>query len=122
MAVPQFGTFAQRPIAHEFIEFDLRQDVPLIAVDQVLDGLRAPAVAAGGVNLVLAFAFAADRARFERMLERVLGTDADGLHDRLIDFSRPVSGAYWFAPSLAQIANRLGRCPVSGTRPGTSSA
>ena len=301
MTLPQFGIFAQGTDAHEFIEFDIRPDVPLEAVDQVIDGLRAPAVAAGGVTLVLAFgpdlwralapsdapadlgqflprgvvgghhapatqhdlwlwisgssrdvvfeharaaslalttvavvasdqpafvhrdsrdltgfidgsanptaleapeaalvpdgqpgaggshvlvmrwihnlaafealplaeqeraigrskadsieftgdalpptahiarvqiedeageeipiyrrsvpygtiaehglyfvAFAADRARFERMLARVFGIDPDGRHDRLIDFSRPVSGAYYFAPSLPQLATRLG--------------
>ena len=55
MTLPQFGIFAQGTHAHEFIEFDIRPDVPLEAVDQVIDGLRAPAVAAGGVNIVLAF-------------------------------------------------------------------
>jgi porphyrinogen peroxidase len=45
-------------------------------------------------------AFSADRSRYERMLGRMFGTDGDGLHDRLTDFSRPVSGAYYFAPSL----------------------
>ena len=38
------------------------------------------------------------------MLARMFGTDGDGLHDRLIDFSRPVSGAYYFAPSLDLLA------------------
>ena len=34
------------------------------------------------------------------MLARMFGTSRDGVHDRLTDFSRPVSGAYYFAPSL----------------------
>ena len=34
------------------------------------------------------------------MLGRMFGTDGDGHHDRLTDFSRPVSGAYYFAPPL----------------------
>jgi porphyrinogen peroxidase len=45
-------------------------------------------------------AFSAERSRYERMLDRMFGTAPDGLHDRLTDFSRPVSGAYYFAPSL----------------------
>ena len=45
-------------------------------------------------------AFSAERARYDRMLARMFGTAADGLHDRLTDFSHPVSGAYYFAPSL----------------------
>jgi len=45
-------------------------------------------------------AFSADRARYDRMLGRMFGIDGDGRHDRLTDFSRPVSGAYYFAPPL----------------------
>jgi porphyrinogen peroxidase len=45
-------------------------------------------------------AFSADRARFDRMLARMFGTADDGRHDRLLDFSRPLSGAYYFAPPL----------------------
>ena len=36
----------------------------------------------------------------ERMLSRRYGTDGDGLHDHLMDFTRAVSGATFFAPSL----------------------
>jgi putative iron-dependent peroxidase len=45
-------------------------------------------------------AFSADRARYDSILSRMFGTAPDGLGDRLLDFSRPVSGAYYFAPSL----------------------
>ena len=45
-------------------------------------------------------AFSAERSRFETMLGRMFGTDGDGLHDHLTDFSRPVSGAYYYAPPL----------------------
>ncbi len=45
-------------------------------------------------------AFSADRSRYDRMLARMFGTSGDGVHDRLTEFSRPVSGAYYFAPSL----------------------
>ena len=55
MTVPQFGIFAQGTIAHTFIEFDLRPDVDMALVGQALQGLRQPAVSAGGVNLVSAF-------------------------------------------------------------------
>lgn len=43
-------------------------------------------------------AFAADPARFRLLLGRMFGTAEDGLRDRLTDFSRPLSGAYWYAP------------------------
>jgi putative iron-dependent peroxidase len=45
-------------------------------------------------------AFSADRTRYDRILSRMFGTAPDGIRDRLTDFSRPVSGAYYFAPSL----------------------
>ena len=44
-------------------------------------------------------AFSADRSRYDRMLARMFGTAGDGVRDRLTDFSRAVSGAYYFAPS-----------------------
>ncbi len=40
------------------------------------------------------------------MLARMFGTAGDGVRDRLTDFSRPVSGAYYFAPSL-DVLNEL---------------
>jgi putative iron-dependent peroxidase len=43
--------------------------------------------------------FSAARTRFDKMLAKMFGT-ADGTHDRITDFSRPVSGAFYFAPSL----------------------
>lgn len=48
-------------------------------------------------------AFSAERTRFYRMLARVFGTAEDGLRDHLTDFSRPVSGAFYFAPSLTAL-------------------
>lgn len=50
-------------------------------------------------------AFSADRSRFDTMLSRMFGTDGDGRHDRLTDFSRPVSGAYYYAPPLNLLAD-----------------
>jgi putative iron-dependent peroxidase len=45
-------------------------------------------------------AYTRDLAIPEKMLSRMMGTSGDGLHDRLMDFSRAVSGATFFAPSL----------------------
>jgi putative iron-dependent peroxidase len=36
----------------------------------------------------------------EKMLRRIMGITGDGLHDHLMDFTRAVSGATFFAPSL----------------------
>jgi putative iron-dependent peroxidase len=35
----------------------------------------------------------------------MFGTTGDGVHDHLTDFTRPVSGAYYFAPSLQPLAD-----------------
>ncbi len=45
-------------------------------------------------------AFSAERRRFDVMLEMMFGTSADGETDRLMDYTRPTSGSYYFAPSL----------------------
>lgn len=36
----------------------------------------------------------------EKMLSRMMGTSGDGMHDHLMNFTRAVSGATFFAPSL----------------------
>jgi putative iron-dependent peroxidase len=50
--------------------------------------------------------FSADPSRFERMLSRMFGID--GPRDRLTDFSTPVSGGYYFAPSNAALRELAG--------------
>lgn len=37
---------------------------------------------------------------FDLMLARMFGTSGDGVHDRILEFSKPVGGALYFAPSL----------------------
>jgi porphyrinogen peroxidase len=39
----------------------------------------------------------------ERMLSRMFGSADDGMHDRLMEFTKPVSGATFFAPSLEML-------------------
>lgn len=48
-------------------------------------------------------AFAAERERFERLLESMYGLRDKGKTDQLLNFSKPLTGSYWFAPSLAQL-------------------
>src|SRR5436190_7810220 len=55
IGLPQPGIFALGTSAHEFLEFDLRPDVVMDSVVGVLGRLRMPSVAAGGVNVVIAF-------------------------------------------------------------------
>ncbi len=48
-------------------------------------------------------AFSAERRRFDLMLARMFGASGDGDHDHLTDFSHPVSGSFWFVPSLEDL-------------------
>jgi putative iron-dependent peroxidase len=47
-------------------------------------------------------AFSADPTRFNKMLSRMFGL-ADGVSDRLLDFSTPMSGSFYFVPSLESL-------------------
>jgi len=50
-------------------------------------------------------AFSCDIQRFDRILASMFGCTDDGIHDHLTDFSTPVSGSYWFAPSAAELSS-----------------
>lgn len=52
-------------------------------------------------------AFSAERDRFDAMLAQMYGTDGGGIRDRLLDFTTPVTGSYYFAPS-AEVLFALG--------------
>jgi len=52
--------------------------------------------------------FAYEIKRFSIQLERMFGTTDDGLHDRLIEYSTPLTSSYWFAPSQQDLDNLLG--------------
>jgi len=53
-------------------------------------------------------AFSADPTRYHLMLGRMFGSSGDGVHDRLTDFSKPVSGGLYFAPSLNDLNELVG--------------
>lgn len=42
---------------------------------------------------------------FDLMLARMMGTTTDGLHDRLMEFSRAVTGATFFVPSIETLSS-----------------
>lgn len=48
-------------------------------------------------------AYCADPAPFRRMLEAMVLNDGDGHHDRLLDFTRAVTGASFFTPSVEML-------------------
>jgi putative iron-dependent peroxidase len=75
-----------------------RSDVSLDGVAQKIYRRSTPfgGVAEQGLYFL---AFAREPARFEVQLRRMFGVSEDGLRDRLMAFSRPLTGSYWFAPS-----------------------
>ena len=54
-------------------------------------------VTAHGLQFV---AFSADPQRFLTMMQRMFGLTEDGLTDHLLQFTRPLTGAIYFAPSV----------------------
>ncbi len=42
----------------------------------------------------------------EKMLNRMMGTTGDGLHDHLMNYTQAVTGAMFFAPSLNTLKSR----------------
>ena len=53
-------------------------------------------------------AFTDDLTKIDRMLANMFGASGDGGHDRLVEFSHTVSGAYYFAPCAETLARILG--------------
>ena len=53
-------------------------------------------------------AFSADVARFRWLLDSMFGRTGDGLRDRLLGWSRPVTGSFFYAPPRAGLAAAFG--------------
>jgi putative iron-dependent peroxidase len=45
--------------------------------------------------------------RFTVQLDRMLGLTEDGISDKLMQFSTPKTGSYWFMPSKNDLANLI---------------
>lgn len=60
-------------------------------------------------------AYARDLSVTEAMLERMVVADADGAYDHLLDFTRPVTGGHFFAPSL-EVLESLAEPPAIAAR------
>jgi putative iron-dependent peroxidase len=54
--------------------------------------------------------FSADRARLQRMLDRMAGV-ADGVRDELTQVTTPLTGGYYYVPSLDELASYA---PIAG--------
>ena len=54
---------------------------------------------ASGKSGLFFIAYASEPETFEKMLAKMFGVSGDGLHDHLMDYTRPKSGAVFFTPS-----------------------
>lgn len=52
-------------------------------------------------------AFACDPRRVDAQLESMYGLTDDGLHDRIIEFSQAVTGAYWYVPGTDELKQTI---------------
>jgi putative iron-dependent peroxidase len=59
-----------------------------------------------GIHFV---AFGADTDRFDRQLRSMYGLAGDGLTDRLLRFTTPITGSFWFCPSVEALESI---CPL----------
>jgi putative iron-dependent peroxidase len=84
-----------------------RTDVSLDGVAQKIYRRSFPYGTAAEQGLYF-LAFSCGIERFAIQLARMFGTSDDGLHDRLTAFTRPVTGSYWFAPSVQGLAEVMG--------------
>ncbi|MBT6096241.1 MAG: Dyp-type peroxidase [Rhodospirillaceae bacterium] len=75
-----------------------RTDVKIDGVAQKIYRRSAPYGTATEHGLYF-LAFACDPTRIQVQLDRMYGVADDGEYDHLIDYSRAVTGSYWFAPS-----------------------
>ena len=53
-------------------------------------------------------AFGADVARFQTLLRSMFGLSGDGLHDRMLRFTKPITGSFYYAPPVAAIESAFG--------------
>jgi len=75
-----------------------RTDLKIHGVAQKMYRRSFPYGTAGEHGLYF-LGFACAQARFDNVLDSMYGLDADATTDHLLDFSTPVTGSYWFAPS-----------------------
>ena len=77
-----------------------RTDLPGIAI------YRRSAPVGGVANPGLFFlAFSADAARFDRLLRSMFGLAEDGFCDRMLAYTRPATGSYYYAPPAGRLAD-----------------
>ena len=53
-------------------------------------------------------AFGADVERFQTLLRSMFGLTGDGLHDRMLRFTKPITGSFYYAPPVAALKSAFG--------------
>ncbi|WP_288362673.1 Dyp-type peroxidase [uncultured Spongiibacter sp.] len=78
-----------------------------VKIDGVAQKLYRRSVPYGGVSQhgLYFLSFSCEIERYDHILASMFGKADDGIVDRLNDFSTPLSGSYWFAPSAAELSD-----------------
>jgi len=98
-----------KPDSIELKDEDMPDDSHVSRADAKVDGVAMKiyrrSTPYGNVNEhgLFFLAFACDPYRIQIQLERMTGATEDKIHDKLMEYSKPVTGSYWFAPSLEDL-------------------
>lgn len=84
-----------------------RTDLKIDGVGQKMYRRSMPYGSAGEHGLYF-LAFTCEPSRFEVVLNSMYGLTGDGVTDHLMQFSKAVTGSYWFAPSEEDLKEALG--------------
>ena len=84
-----------------------RTDLKIDGVGQKMYRRSMPYGTAGEHGLYF-LAFTCDQTRFEVVLNSMYGRTDDGVTDHLMQFSKAVTGSYWFAPSEGDLEKAVG--------------
>lgn len=79
-----------------------RTDLKVDGVAQKIYRRSAPYGDAADHGLMFV-AFACEQSRIQIQLEHMFGLAADGLHDRVVEFSTARTGSFWFVPSAGDL-------------------
>lgn len=102
-----------KPDSVELKDDDMPEDSHVSRADAKVDGVamkiyrRSTPYGNLDENGLFFLAFACDPYRIQIQLERMTGATEDKIHDKLMEFSKPVTGSYWFAPSSEDLIEIL---------------
>lgn len=95
-----------KPESIELKDDEMPEDSHVSRTDAKVDGVAMKiyrrSTPYGNINEhgLFFLAFACNPYRVQIQLERMTGATDDKIHDKLMEYSKPVTGSYWFAPSL----------------------